>query len=315
MAEAERRFLGEIEAGRDASGPLLARDGARAQLSKSEMEGEARVALARSATMAGLKLTKGQTAAGTAILAASDRVVLVQGNAGTGKSSMLLPVSRLVEAEGRRVVGLAVSNAIAKRLGTEVGIESMTVARFVYQHAVLLDPKASNQQRDAAISRLRGSLVIVDEASMLSVRDATKLLQIANAAGVARVAMVGDSQQLGAVEAGKPFTQAQLHAATTVMDQNLRARTAEMRSIHDAAQCHDIGGLTRLIGPNTIEENNIAQSAAQRWVGLSVEDRMRTTIFVTGRSMRAAINYEVQTLRNERRELGGETAGTFSAPS
>lgn len=268
------------------------------------MEGDARVALARGASEAGFKLTKGQMAAGVAILAGTDRVALIQGNAGTGKSSMLLPVSRLMEAEGCRVLGLAVSNAISKRLGNEVGIESMTVARFVHQHAVLLDPLANSHQREAAIASLRGSLVIVDEASMLSVTDATRLLQIANAANVGRVALVGDSRQLGAVGAGKPFAQAQLHAATTVMDQNLRARTAEMRSIHNAAQRHHIGELAGLIAPNTVEEAGIVKSAAQRWIGLDADDRMRTAIFVTGRSMRDAINREVQSLRHERGELG-----------
>lgn len=305
--EAERKFLAELDTGRNASGPLLARDGTRenTQFAQPEVEGDARVALARSAAGAGLKLAKGQSAAGVAILAAADRFALIQGNAGTGKSSMLLPVSRLVEAEGRRVLGLAVSNAIAKRLGSEVGIESMTVARFAYQHAALLDPRASSHQRHAASEKLRGSLVIVDEASMLSVQDATKLLQIANAAGVARVALVGDSRQLGAVEAGKPFAQAQHHAATTVMDQNLRARTAEMRSIHNAAQRHSIGELANLIAPNTVEEANIARATAQRWIGLNGDDRARTSIFVTGRSMQDAINREVQVLRNERGELGG----------
>lgn len=274
--EAERKFLAELDTGRNASGTLLAREGAReyGPLPQTQLEGDARVALARTAYEAGLKLTKGQMVAGVAILSASDRVALIQGNAGTGKSSMLLPVSRLVEADGRRVLGLAVSNAIAKRLGSEVGIESMTVARFVYQHAALLDPRTSSQQRDAASESLRGSLVIVDEASMLSVRDATKLLQIANAAGVARVALVGDSRQLGAVEAGKPFSQAQHHAATTVMEQNLRASTAEIRLIHNAAQRHGIGELANLIAPNTIEEANIARATAQRWIGLNGDDRM-----------------------------------------
>lgn len=304
--EAERKFLAELNAGRDISGPLLARGKPRepTHLSQSEAAGESRVALARSAADAGFKLTKGQMAAGIAILASPDRVALVQGNAGTGKSSMLLPVSRLVEAEGRRVLGLAVANSIAKRLGSEVGIESMTVARFIYQHAALLDPRASAQQKDAVIERIRGSLVIVDEASMLSVRAATKVLQIANVAGVARVALVGDSRQLGAVEAGKPFAQAQRHAATTVMDQNLRARSAEMCSIHHAAQRHNTGELTDLIVPHTIEESNIAKAAANRWITLSAEDRMRTSIFVSGRSMRDEINREVQILRTERGELG-----------
>ncbi|MBC7831387.1 MAG: AAA family ATPase [Hyphomicrobium sp.] len=287
----ETAYLAVVRDGKGRAAPLLARE-------------IAKDALKDAARSHGLKLTAGQAKAAVEILASDERVVHVQGNAGTGKSAMLTPVARLVEADGRKVIGLAVSNAIANRLRAEVGIDGGTVAGFLRTHRSLLSPTASSELREASRASLRGALVIVDEASMLSTHDAGQLVAIANAAEVGRLALIGDTKQLGAVEAGKPFSLGQ-DAATAVMDQNLRAKTPEMRELHHAAQAHDIHRLVQLIEPHTTEApGNAAETAARMWMQLSPSDRARTAIFVSGRALRAAVNHEVQTLRLEAGELG-----------
>jgi ABC-type glutathione transport system ATPase component len=53
-------------------------------------------ALAAEAARGGLRLTRGQMQAGVSILASADRTIAIQGDAGSGKSSMLRPVARLL---------------------------------------------------------------------------------------------------------------------------------------------------------------------------------------------------------------------------
>jgi conjugative relaxase-like TrwC/TraI family protein len=287
----EKAYLAAVRDGKGQAAPLLARDDI----------GEAVKAEARTT---GIRMTAGQSRAATQILESRDRVVHIQGNAGTGKSAMLAPVARMVEAEGRTVIGLAVSNAITNRLKADVKIPAMTVARFVREHGALLSDAASREQCDALIASLKGALIVVDEASMLSTRDAAKLVAIANAAEVGRLALVGDTKQLGAVEAGKPFALGQ-DAATVVMDENLRAKSPEMLALHKAAQSHDVAQLVRLVEPSAVEAPGAAAgTAAKMWTDLPIAERDRTSIFVSGRQLRDDVNREVQKLRQQRGELG-----------
>jgi conjugative relaxase-like TrwC/TraI family protein len=241
----------------------------------------------------GLRLTAGQRRAARAILAGDDRIMAIQGNAGTGKSAMLAPVARMAHDAGHRVIALAVSNQVAGSLGKDLGIEAMTVARFLARHA---DGRHADQ--------LAGAVLIVDEASLLPTRLALALGRLANEARIARLVLIGDAKQLGAVEAGKPFTQSQ-HHGTPILAENLRARTPAMQAIHAAAQSHDIARLARLIAPHSIETSDgVAAAAAARWVGLSPEDRAQTGLFTTGRRLRDAVNQAVQQARLEQGELG-----------
>lgn len=337
----ERAFLEAVAAGKGTSGPLLAREAAREQARESaagaserlgsnvalkrdasaaaathsthrhadlEPSVGARRALAAEAASAGLKLTRGQMQAGISILASDDRTIAIQGDAGSGKSAMLRPVARLLEAEGRPVLGLAVSHAIAARLGEDVGIHAMTVARFVATHRSLLDPEKAGQM-PAGAADLRGAVLLVDEASMLSTADARTLVAIANAAGVARLTMIGDAKQLGAVEAGKPFADMQV-PGTAAMRENLRARTDVVRLIHKHAQGHDMRGLGKVLEGRTATTEATAREAAERWMALPAPERASTAIFVTGRALRAAVNEAVHSMRQER----GETAPGLTIP-
>ena len=51
----------------------------------------------------------------------------------------------------------------------------------------------------------RKTVLVVDEGSLASTVQARDLLRIAGALRIPRVVLVGDSKQLDAVDAGKPF--------------------------------------------------------------------------------------------------------------
>jgi ATP-dependent exoDNAse (exonuclease V) alpha subunit len=95
------------------------------------------------------------------------------------------------------VVGLAPSAAAAAVLGASVGIGADSLAKWIHE----ADPHTAGAQP----WRLQaGQLVILDEAAMAPTAHLDSLLAQAMAAG-AKVVLVGDHAQLGAVDAGGVF--------------------------------------------------------------------------------------------------------------
>ena len=116
--------------------------------------------------------------------------VLVAG-AGSGKTCAVLgSVRRAYELAGYRVVGAASSARAARVLADDGGLAACTVARL------LLD-----LDRPPAGGLGPGTVLELDEASMIGTRDMAAVLGHAQAAG-AKVIVVGDTRQLAAVDAG-----------------------------------------------------------------------------------------------------------------
>jgi conjugative relaxase-like TrwC/TraI family protein len=288
----EQRMLAEVEAGRGEGARFLPVGDAAARLQ------------AKAETTNGIMLNPGQLSAGAMLLGSSDRTIAIQGVAGAGKSSMLAPAARLIEERGQQVLGLAVQNTLVQMLQRETGIPSMTVARFLKRYEALLDGGDGRLPPDAP--SLKGAAILVDEASMLSNTDQLKLVTLANRLEVGRMAFVGDARQLGAVDAGKPFSVMQQAGAPTAhMAQNLRARGEAIKAAAAAAQIGNVARAMDALAPFTIEApGRGAQEAAERWLALGPDERARTAIYASGRRLRGEVNAAVQSGLIERGELG-----------
>ncbi len=121
-----------------------------------------------------------------------ERVAVLVGPAGSGKSRTLGAARQAWEAAGIKVRGVAPSAVAAGVLGEQAGIRSETLAKFLL---------------DAAKGRVRlqpGEVIVCDEASMVSTRDLAQLVLHVEAAG-AKLVLVGDHYQLGSVDAGGLF--------------------------------------------------------------------------------------------------------------
>ena len=130
-------------------------------------------------------------------------------------------------AAERTIQGLAPSAAAARVLAREAGIPSRTLQYFVTRFADLSDPERLARGR----AEYAGAVLAVDEASMIDTVRADALLRIARELDVARVALVGDTAQLKAVDAGQPFRLLQKAGmATATMDEVLRQRDPELRA-------------------------------------------------------------------------------------
>ncbi len=289
----EQRIVAEADKGRGAVMPILdeARAGQRLQ--------------ARAQSRFGIRLNPGQVAAGKLILSSANRIVAIQGVAGAGKSTLLRPVFDILKREGRSVMGLAVQNTLVQMLQGDTGIQSMTVARFLRSHRDLLAPAPDTVKLAAAQAVWRGGVILVDEASMVGNADKEKLVRLANLLDLGRFAMIGDKQQLGAVDAGKPF--AVLQAAgleTATMDRNIRARDELLRAAQFAAQNGRIDEAMALLAPHTHETKQGAVLAAETWLSLAPQEREATAIYASGRRLRGEVNEAVQAGLKANGELG-----------
>jgi len=116
----------------------------------------------------------------------------VVGYAGTGKSYLLGAAREVWEASGYRVQGVALSGIAALNLKNSSNIESRTIASFFYH---LDQGRLHLSARD---------ILVVDEAGMLGTRTCERLTREVEEAG-AKLVLIGDPQQLQAIEAGAPF--------------------------------------------------------------------------------------------------------------
>ena len=131
-------------------------------------------------------------------------LALVVGYAGTGKSTMLGVARAAWEAEGYRVRGAALSGIAAEGLEAGSGIASRTLASLEF---------GWKEGRDALTSR---DVLVVDEAGMVGSRQMERVLSAAQQAG-AKVVLVGDPEQLQAIEAGAAFRAlAERHGAAEI---------------------------------------------------------------------------------------------------
>ena len=154
-------------------------------------------------------LTPGQKEAVRLILSEKDRVVGVQGYAGTGKTTMLNRARALLEKRGFEVRGLAASASAARTLDAEAGIASETLQGFLARNAGVAEGRLTKNGERRMRAGFRKTVLVVDEGSLASTAQTRDLLRIANALRIPRVVLVGDEKQLDAVDAGKPFAQLQ----------------------------------------------------------------------------------------------------------
>jgi acylphosphatase len=243
------------------------------------------------------RLNEGQVKAGVAILTSTDRIHLVQGAAGTGKSASLGPVVAVARAEGLNVIALAHASRTAKDFGQKVNAPAMTVDGFLGKYGRVLDGTARPEKIEEARQALTGSLILIDEASQIGDQRKAQLIDLSNKMDMGRLVLAGDRVQLPAIEAGKPYARLQdAGLATSHITENLRAQTPQMMALNQALGAGDIAEAFSVLAPSTIEvtKGEVATTAAKLWAGLDAEQRAETLMLASGRAMRTAGNAAAQ---------------------
>ena len=130
-------------------------------------------------------------------------VSLVTGGPGTGKTTTLLCILELLEANGLRFMLAAPTGRAAKRMSELCGKEAKTLHR-------LLESVFDAAQGTVAFRRDRQNpldtdVIIVDEASMLDLMLASSLLDAMKSH--ARLILIGDADQLPPMGPGSFFSE------------------------------------------------------------------------------------------------------------
>ena len=240
-------------------------------------------------------LTAGQREAVRLILESRDRIVGVQGYAGTGKTTMLRRAASLLGEQ--RVLGLAPSASAARTLSRETGLACRTLQWFLARCREVADGVADAETLAGLRERYGGAVIVVDEMSLAGTAQARALLRIADRLDVARLVLVGDSRQLRGVGAGQPFRQMQQAGmATALMDDIRRQNNPDLKAaVLDTIEGAPGEALERL-GSNLKEvpAEEIGGTAARLWLRLSPEARAGTALLVPTRALRAEVEEAVR---------------------
>lgn len=248
---AEQRLLGEVRAGR-----LLATDDGRYttwEMTRADREcvreRPAPAALAlrpddakdlvagyiKKNKSLGLRgLSEQQAAAAVGILSADRGTVVVQGDAGAGKTTMLRAVQDIAGQKGWETVGLAIQGVAARKLQEESGIGSLTVSSYLARE------RAAHREepQDALVPRAP-RLIVIDEASMNDSRGLAELMGLADKHGD-KIVLVGDRNQIQSVGAGRPFDRlvevAEEAGQLLSLCENYRQRNKDLREAVDLAR-------------------------------------------------------------------------------
>jgi ATP-dependent exoDNAse (exonuclease V) alpha subunit len=153
-------------------------------------------------------LSPSQRAAVEQIVSGRDKIMGLEGVAGSGKTTSLSAIREAAECEGYHVIGLAPTSRAAHKLA-ESGIESGTLQRHLIRHEAPTDGKKR--------------LFVIDESSLASTKQMNEFFHRLHTPD--HVLLVGDTRQHEAVEAGRPYKQLQEAGMQTAkLDEILRQK-------------------------------------------------------------------------------------------
>ncbi|OED36823.1 hypothetical protein AB833_25785 [Chromatiales bacterium (ex Bugula neritina AB1)] len=122
----------------------------------------------------------------------AQQLSVVVGLAGAGKSTMLAAAHQAWTKQGCRVIGAAIAGKAADGLQTASGIDSRTLASWMYSW------KNGKHTLNA------GDVLVLDEAGMVGTHQMVEVVNHVTAAG-AKLVLVGDPEQLQPINAGTPL--------------------------------------------------------------------------------------------------------------
>ena len=147
----------------------------------------------------------------------SGNLAIIEGAAGAGKTTTLRPITDLYQEHGCKVIATAVAWRTAIALGNDCGVYAYSVdrlLRWVAKGYVELDDK---------------TVIVVDEAGMLSTRQAWHFLRLAREHGC-KVIAAGDTAQHQPIGAG-PGLRLMREAAGGVRVDEIRRQRADVEDI------------------------------------------------------------------------------------
>ena len=222
---------------------------------------------------------------------------VIAGEAGTGKSTTMAAIRDAYEDAGHRVIGLAWTNAVVQDMKDNGFRDAATIA------SELMRVERGSSQWNAK------TVLIVDEAAMLSTKHLVGLMEKAEQAG-AKVILTGDDKQLASIERGGMFGAlrdehgaAELHNVRRVTDADQRRAFNLMHKgdFRPALEIFDKQGA--ITWSQTQDEARTALVAKYATDTAAAPDKSRF-VFANSNAEVMALNKDIRALRRERGELG-----------
>lgn len=282
-ARLEIALSSHISLSLDDSVPLAARDRVEASLDGSILNDDQRKVLA-------------------SLALSSDRVISVDGVAGSGKTTLVKELKAGADP-GWTFIGLAPTSSATGKVGEDAGIESRTVAALLGGGGYGITDR---------------HVLVVDESGQLGSRQAVRILQISRDTG-ARVILLGDDKQTGAIEQGKPaWLMQQLGLPTVRLPQAVRQETKSMKAAVASARKGDyaasLSALDKIVAGEGADK--LAEAMVQEWTRLKPRTRAKTNMLVLDNATRLIVNSQVrEVLKNEGAIAAEETRLDVLTPS
>ncbi len=248
-----------------------------------------------------------------AAVAGNDRLVLIVGPAGTGKTTMLRAAVNDLDHQQRSVYGVSPTAKAGRTMERETGMPCDTVAKLLHEWT------RPDRPPDPRWNLPTGCTLIVDEAGMLGTGNLDQLIQLAEQ-NQWRIALVGDPKQLQAVGRGGMFNELCATGRTIQLEQVHRFREpweahASLLLRNGDPQALDIYQEHDRIRAGTLDEH--LDYFADEWLQHH-EAGETTAVMASTNEQVDLINKHLQNVRRERGHIdderqvaigGGEHAG------
>jgi conjugative relaxase-like TrwC/TraI family protein len=246
------------------------------------------------------------------------------GRAGTGKTTLLSAARRAWESQGLKVVGCAVTGMAAQQLSDGSGIRSETVALRLKQFEDIAKAKVKHhatQLLREALGRKtykfdrpvldKKTVLVIDEASMISTKDLNSLLKKAKEAG-AKVVLAGDLRQLPSITAGGAF--AVLHKETKgrELTKTVRQKTPWLHeAVNLLADGDQRAALTKFSAEGRLcfgkNHDSAKEKLIENWNRHRTKDLKETVILARTNEDVDDLNRKAQDIRRHKNELGWQS--------
>lgn len=246
--------------------------------------------------------------AALAVAAGSRQTVMIEGQAGTGKSTVLQAVALAHHNDGRQVIVTSTAAVAAERLAgdlAQVGVTAPAYSTAALQHAI-------NEQQ---IQLGPDTTVIHDEAAIASTREHQQLLKVIEDSG-ARLVTVGDPKQSKPVGAAGLWPQlqqiAEQHDNRAELTHNLRAQDpADRRDQQLFREGHHLQAVRGYADRDRIhhgQDQAAAEAGALRAAQIDRRYGNRTIVIAqTSNDHLDELNARAQHLRHRAGELGADS--------
>ncbi|GEM_PF-1330419 len=249
-----------------------------------------------------------------------DRIVMVQGNAGTGKTTLLQRVEPLLtsvpllDRAGYTLLCLAPTHNVVDELKSR-GLQAQTLDSFIAKyHAERI--QQSTQKHDNKL------IIAVDENSMVSNKKERDFLAITHEIG-ARAVLIGDQRQYTSIDSGNPHTLLQsiglktIHLTDIVRQKNPvlikgvdEIYKKEFKKAFETLKEHMVEwGQTSIGGLKGLDNaNDRLDKMGQDYLSLSQSERASTGVMTLGNEQRIYLN---SVIREGLKQEGALTGTAF----